>query len=167
MTVRDAILRAVPIFSGVPNGDLYRIRDELANAGIPASLAAEVVEFLPLAVARAVLNGMGIQFEDYYTRQTAQGRVIGQRKLLDEPVYREGLEMADEISRMGEDAFMALASLSAEFRAINKALKAGSRPEDLTCSPPIVLANNDDPRFFDNTSSGMQQRDKRWWQIWK
>jgi hypothetical protein len=163
MNVRDAILRAVPVFAAHGGGP-DELRAELVRAGLSAGLAAEVVEFLPLAVARAVLNGMGVRFADHYVRQTAQGHVIGQKRLDEEPVYREGLAMADEIGRMGDAALTAVMSLSPEYQAISKALNSGSRPEDMTCAPPTMLANNEDRRAFDDTSGGPAA--KRWWKFW-
>ena len=166
MTVREAIMLAMPVFSGHARGGRSVIRDELEKAGIPRKLAAEIVEFLPLALARAMLGGMGVHFEDHYVRQTAGGRVIGRKPLADEPVFREGLAVAGELSAGGE-AFVAVAGFSAEYQAINKALNAGSRPEDLRCAPPVVFAEHDDDRAFDDTSGGTQPRAKSWWQFWK
>jgi hypothetical protein len=165
MTTREAILRSVPVFVAHPSNGPDALRIELANAGVPVGLAAEVVEFLPIAVARAMLNGMGVQFEDYYIRQTAQGQVIGQKQLTDEPVYREGLAMADEIGRMGDDTLMAVVNWSAEYRAISKAINAGSRPDEMSCAPPTMVANNEDGRAFNDTSGG-SQRTKAWWKFW-
>ncbi len=167
MTVREAILLAVPVFAAHARGGPSAVRGELERAGVPAGLAAEVVEFLPLALARALLDGMGVRFADHYVRRTAQGRVVGQKLLADEPVYREGLAVADEVSRMGEDAFMAVAGRSEEYRAVSRALNAGARAEELECPPPVVLANHDDRRAFDDTSGGPQPRARAWWQFWK
>ena len=168
MTVREAILRAVPVFAANVGSGPDSLREELNKAGIPIALAAEVVEFLPIAVARAMLNGMGVRFADHYIRRTAQGRVIGEKRLDDEPVYCEGLAMADEIGRMGEATLMAVVNASPEYAAVSKALGSGSRPEELTCSPPTMLANNDDRRTFGDTSddaSGGAPR-KPWWKFW-
>jgi hypothetical protein len=168
MTVRDAILLSIPVFGAHGRSGPAAVRAELIAAGIPAPLAAEVVEFLPLALARAMLEGMGIRFADHYVRQTAQGRVVGQKLLTDEPVFREGLAIAGEISGGGTDEFMAVAGLSPEYRAIHKLLSSGSQPEDLQCAPPVVLANDEDRRAFDDTSGGVQPKQKKpWWQFWK
>jgi hypothetical protein len=166
MTVREAILLAMPQFVQHARGGLSVIRSELEKAGISPQLATEIIEFLPLALARAMLEGMGVHFEDYYVRQTAQGRVIGEKLLADEPVFREALTLADELSGGGE-AFVAVAGWSTEYQAINKAMNSGSRPEDLQCAPPVVFAEHDDDRPFDDTSSGTQPRAKPWWQFWK
>lgn len=167
MTVRDAILLAVPVFAAQTRGDPSAVRRELEKAGIPVQLAAEIVEFLPVALARAMLHGLGIQFADHYVRQTAEGRVIGQKLLTEEPVYREGLALADEISAAGEDAFVAVAGWSSEYRAISRAMNSGSAPADLHCAPPVLLANHEDRRHFDDTSGGAQPRGKSWWQFWR
>src|SRR5215212_4403919 len=161
MTVREAILRAVPVFAANVGSGPDSLRAELSKAGIPVALAAEVVEFLPIAVARAMLHGMGVRFADHYVRRTAQGRVIGQKRLDEEPVYREGSAMADEIGRLGDDALMAVVNCSPEYQAISKALNSGSQSHDITCAPPVMRANNDDQRAFDDTSGGAQQ--KPWW----
>jgi hypothetical protein len=164
MTVREAILRAVPVFAAHTGRGPDELRIELAEAGLPVPLAAEVVEFLPIAVARAMFQGMGVRFADHYVRQTAQGRVIGQKRLDDEPVYREGLAMADEIGRMGEDALQAVINYSPEYQAISKAISGGARPEDMTCAPPTMLANNDDRRVFGGTTGDASR--KPWWKFW-
>ncbi|QJW99730.1 hypothetical protein [Frigoriglobus tundricola] len=164
MTVREAILRAVPVFAAHTGGGPDALRSELTTAGLPAALAAEVVEFLPIAVARAMLNGMGVRFADFYVRQSAQGQVIGQKRLDEEPVYSAGLAMADEIGRMGDYALTAVVNYSSEYQAISRALNGGSRAEDLTCAPPVMLANNDDRRAFDDTSGGAPR--KPWWRLW-
>lgn len=167
MTVRDAILLAIPVYAAHARGGPSTVRGELEKAGVPPPLAAEVVEFLPVALARAMLDGMGVRFADHYVRRTAQGRVIGRKRLSDEPVYREGLLMADEVSRMGEGEFMAVAGQSPEYRAINRAMNAGSAAADLVSGPLVLFANGDDRRAFDDTSGGIQPRAKGWWQFWR
>lgn len=167
MTARDAILRAVPVFAAHAGDGPVAIRGELKKVGIPDQLAAEIVEFLPVALSRAMLNGMGIRFADHYVRQAAQGQVIGEKLLTDEPVYREGLAIANEVSVMGEDLFMAVASCSPEYQAIKRAMHSGAQPEDLQCAPLVVLAHDEDRRAFNDTSGGRQPRGKAWWQFWK
>ena len=164
MTVREAILRAVPIFASHPGARPDDLRAELNEAGLPVALAADVVEFLPIAVARALLDGMGVRFSDHYVRQTAQGHVIGQKRLDEEPVYREGLALAHEIGRLGDDALMAVVNYSPEYQAISKALNSGSQSHDLTCAPPTMLTNYDDQRVFGDTSASAPQ--KPWWKFW-
>jgi hypothetical protein len=167
VTVRDAILLSVPVFAARGGLGPATVRGALERAGVSAATAAEIVEFLPLALARAMLEGMGIRFADYYVRQTAQGQVIGQKLLADEPVYREGLLVANEVSATDESAFLAVAGHSPEFRAIRRALQNGAAAEDLRCAPPIVLAHDEDPRTFDDISGAPPPRLRAWWRFWK
>jgi hypothetical protein len=167
MTPRDAILLAIPVFAAHARSGLTDIRAGLEAPGVPPALAAEVVEFLPIALARAMLEGMGIQFANHYVRQTAQGRVIGRKSLSEEPVYREGLAIAAEVSNLGESEFMAVADFSPEYRAIRRAMNCGSAAEGIELGPPVLLANDADRRTFDDTSGGRQPRSRAWWQFWK
>lgn len=166
MTVREAILLAVPVFAARGRDGLFAVRTAVERAGVPRQLAAEIVEFLPLAFARALLDGMGVRFDDHYVRQTVGGRLIGRKLLTDEEVFREGLAIADTASTDG-DAYVAVAGFSPEYRAINRALNTGSRAEDLRCEPPVVFVEYDDERRFDDTSGGNQPPAKSWWQFWK
>jgi hypothetical protein len=167
MTVRDAILLAIPVFEADPRAGPTETRAALEAAGIPADLAAEVVDFLPIALARALLDGTGVRFADHYVRQTALGRVIGTKPLADEPVFREGLSIACEVSAHGGGAFLAVAARSAEYQAVSRALDGGARAEDLECHPPVMIAGHDDRRTFNDTSGGRQRGDGAWWQVWK
>src|SRR5690349_7146906 len=142
MTARDAILLAIPVFAAHARGGLPDVRAGLEASGIPPALAAEVVEFLPVALARAMLDGMGVRFADHYVRQTAQGRVIGQRRLADEPVYREGLAIAAEVSNLGEGGFMAEAEFSPEYRAVRRAMNSGTPAGGIELGPVVLLAND-------------------------
>ena len=102
---------------------------------------------------------------DGHRRQTAQGQVIGQKPLADEPVFHEGLAMADEICRMGEETLMAVVNWSSEYRTLSRMISSGSNPSDLVCSPPVMLANNDDSRTFADTVAE-DTKQKPWWKFW-
>jgi hypothetical protein len=167
MTTRDAILLAVPTFAAHACDGPATLRCELGKVGISPALAAEIIDFLPLALARAMLDGLGIQFADHYVRRTAQGQVGGENRLADEPVYQEGLTIANEISGMGGDAFMAVAGWSTEYRAINRVMNAGSLAENIVCAPPIFLAQDYDRRKDVETANGTMSRARTWWQFWK
>ncbi len=167
MTVRDAILLAIPVFEADPHGGPADTRAALEAAGIPSALAAAVVDFLPLALARAMLDGTGVSFAPHYVRKTALGREIGTKLLADEPVFREGLAIACEVSAHGGGGFMAVAVRSPEYQAVSRALDAGARADDMECAPPVISAGYDDRRAFHDTSGGRQRRDGPWWQFWK
>src|SRR5690606_16314067 len=97
-------------------------------------------------------------------RQTPQGRVLGRKKLADEPVYREGLALAGELSAIGDETFLALVRRSPEYRAVSRALDEGADPADLHCAPPTMIANDDDRRDFGGSPDHPA---RSWWQFWK
>jgi hypothetical protein len=57
-----------------------------------------------------------------------------------------------------QDVFLAVAGRSPEFRAVNQALHAGSRAEDLECSPPVLV--------WSEEVTGAGAPPKSWWQFW-
>jgi hypothetical protein len=168
MNIRDAILVAIPVFEASQRDSPVDLRTALEGAGIPPGLATDIVDFLPIALARALLEGSGVKFADHYVRKTSQGRVIGTKPLLDEPVYREGMAIACEVSGGGEGrAFLSVAARSPEYQAVSRALDGGRRAAELECHPSVVSAGYDDRRRFHDTSGGRQPRGSPWWRFWR
>jgi hypothetical protein len=168
MTIREAIQVSIPVFEASQRAGASDLCSALVAAGIPSVLAPDLVDFLPLALARAMLEGSGVGFADHYVRKTSQGRVIGTKPLLDEPVYREGLAIACELSGHGEGgAFLAVAGRSPEYQAVSRAIDNGLKAADLECHPPVVSAGYEDQRRFHDTSGGRQPRVNPWWQFWR
>ena len=167
MTIRDATLIAIPVFEASERASTGDLCTALEAAGIPAGMAADVVDFLPIALARALLEGSGVRFADHYVRKTSQGQVIGTKPLLDEPVFREGMGIACEVSGGGDGrAFLSVAVRSAEYQAVSRAIDGGLQMAELECHPPVVSAGYDDHRGFHDTSGGRQARVNPWWQFW-
>jgi len=165
--VREAILRAVPVFQANQQASLWDIRDRLVEAGIPRALATDLIEFLPLALSRAALQGMGIGFKDYFIRVLPSGETLPPKKLADEPVFREGLAMAGEVRRGGRAGFLAVLQCSSEFVAVNNALNAGSKPENFEHAPQIIMTREDDPRSFTHPSKTAVKQERPWWRFWR
>jgi hypothetical protein len=76
---------------------------------------------------------------DEYSRIDAQGQERFRGKLLDEPIYREALAAFSEVAAQGEEILKAVLGRSPEFLAANKAMHAGSRPENLYLSRPVLV----------------------------
>src|ERR1043165_5468163 len=73
MNPTEAIRRALPTMTKYPDGDPGITIAFLVRDGIPKGDAARVLEFLPLAFGRVVLEGSGGTFEDYYVRVDGDG----------------------------------------------------------------------------------------------
>lgn len=157
MSAEDLVRRAIPIFIENAQYELITLKVALTVKFFKEAEIAALIEFVPLAFGRSLLDGMGIQFEDYYVRIDAEGRERVRRKLADEPVYAAALKLAPIVLQsMGQEAFVAIATRSAELEAVNNALNAGSNPADLQASPPVMVWAEEPPPVAS----------KPWWKFW-
>jgi hypothetical protein len=163
------ILRSVPVFAANKDSSRAGVIAALQRAGFDKSLALDLVEFLPLAFARASLEGRGVQFAEYYVRIDGQKRERARKKLIEQPVYREALGLVLDVKRQGTDVFMSIASRSPELPAINQALQGGSRPEQVRLPPPALVWSDDreEPSKPARAKPAQPKRAKAWWQFWK
>jgi hypothetical protein len=164
---KEEIMRAVPVFAANKGSTLAGLIAALQRAGFDKSLATDLVEFLPLAFARASLEGRGVKFAEYYVRVDGQKRERARKKLIEQPVYREALGLVLDVKRQGTDVFMAIASRSPELPTINRALQGGSRPEQVKLPPPTLLWSDDREQPSKPAQPKRAKRAKAWWQFWK
>jgi hypothetical protein len=140
MDTKDAVRQAVRAFAANTDGDVSAVTAALEQDGFSRETAADLVVFVPLAVGRVVLRRIGVGImRDEYSRVDAQGRERFRGKLLDEPIYTEALAAFPEVTAEGEKTLMAVLGRSPEFVAANKAFHAGSRPENLYLSRPVLV----------------------------
>jgi hypothetical protein len=143
---RELLQRAVPVFIRNAEFTLDTVRIGLLTSRIPTRTIESIVEFLPLAFARDLMDAMGISFPDEYVRVDADGRERLRAKLSDEPWYVESKKLAPEVMiSLGSDAFMTIAGRSSELDAVNQALHAGSQPADLVFAPPVMMWRDEPP----------------------
>jgi hypothetical protein len=140
MDTKDAVRQAVRAFTTNTDGDDRGVTAALVQDGFSEETAADLVAFVPLAVGRVILGRIGVGImRDEYSRIDAQGQERFRGKLLDEPIYREALAAFAEVAAQGEAVLKAVLGRSPEFRAANKAFHAGSRPENLYLSRPVLV----------------------------
>ena len=132
MNAAAAIRRAVPLLAEHGTDDIVRVA--LIRAGLSRAEAAAAVRFVPLALGRAILlEGLGAELPDSYL--LVHGDAREERKLADEPFFAETLKLASQLGPAAGQVALA----SSEVQAVNAALNAGSRPEDLVASLPVVM----------------------------
>lgn len=142
MNVATAIRLAVPILAEHGRTDSGVARSWLLRAGLSSEQAHDAIRFVPLAFGRQILAGMGVALPDSYIRVRAVDGRREEKPLADEPFYREAVKSAPKLgSELGGDVFTSVALLSSELQAVNEALNAGSSPEDLVASPPLIEWN--------------------------
>jgi hypothetical protein len=137
--MHESISKAVKVFRGNPNMEDEEVFHSLVKQGMERQLAARIVEFLPIAYSRLVLGKSGARFSDVFQRNIPGEEVI-EKPLSEEPVWHAALDFGRaEISRgISGHELLLLAAHSAEFRAANQLLNAGSKLEKLVFTPPVL-----------------------------
>ncbi len=155
MNLAEAIRRAIPVLVQYGTVDEPILVAWLTRAGLTMIEAEDAVRFIPLAFAREILKGSGVTLSDTYIRMRKDG-TQEERPLKNEKFFSGAAFLAPQIiTELGSEAFTAIVCLSPEFDAVNQALNAGSAPEDLIASPPVVSWPERAP-----------EPEKPWWKFW-
>ncbi len=163
MEILEAIKLALPVFHEHKDSTWKTLGEALNEAGIPASLSNRLLEFMPLAFSRAFVDGLGIEFGEYYIRFDPKTNKKVSKRLADEPVYTESFSFASSLisGKKAGDEFTSIVFRSSEFIAMNKAMNDGSRPEELVSSPPVLLWDEK------SVEQAKQEPSKSKWKFWK
>jgi len=136
--VNEAIARALTIFRESPDFDDESVYRALVDRGIERSLAARIVEFLPIAYCRVLLLNSGVQFSNTFVRAASPLKI---QSLSCEPVWIPFLAYAESEIRAGADrrAMLMVAGRSAEFQAINRMIDKGTELKNLVLTPISLM----------------------------
>ena len=138
--------QAIATICQSPDWDETRIVRELVARGMPRSQAEKVTALVPLAFGRVLMKSLPIRFPSeaiVHDPQTGTNALV---RLDDEPLFAEARSAAEAAYSHGvmtRDQFAAVALRSPEVAAVNQALQAGARPEDLECLPPELTWSSD------------------------
>jgi hypothetical protein len=124
---------------------LYRLRDRpdleivraLVAQGATAAHAEKLVDFVPIAFGRPVLERMGVRASDRGV--FVEGNIERSFRLLDDPLFADASALARDAYARGtvpSDLFQAIAMRGAELAAVSEALASGASTRNLTLSPP-------------------------------
>lgn len=140
------ISKAVSLFRTARSlGDEAIFRALVADRLEPR-LAARLVEFVPMAYGRFLLEKSGARFSEYFQRMLPNG-ASEERRLSSEPVWNAAIAFARAEAKQGVSLqdFMAVAGRSAEFQAANKLLNQGSMLENLVFTPYLFPWSENGP----------------------
>jgi hypothetical protein len=118
------------------SGDADIVRDLIAQGCAPEH-AERLVDFVPIAFGRAVLEHLGVR-----PSADAVAVVRGEERpfrLTEDPVFADAADLARGAyadGTMAPEVFQSCALRSAELNAVNQALTAGAKAGDLQLSPP-------------------------------
>jgi hypothetical protein len=142
----------------VEDGD---VRKALINAGVEEALGSRLVEFVPMAFGRALLEASGAQFPETYQRYGRDGKISPARALGSQPVWRAAAEYARRALERGLSVDeMLVAKRSAEYRVADELLSDGSRLEDLRLTVPLF-------GWPDEADDEPLPPAKPWWNFWR
>jgi hypothetical protein len=133
----DAVSQLVQTISALPEfaeDDLYAA---LKIAGASDSVADMAIKFTQIAFGRAFLDGLGMQFSPEYLLFDGEGNLVERGLLEEQSYFVAAMSLAPQCIRSPGCAKFAL--MSADVQAVNSALHAGSRPQDLVCSLAAVF----------------------------
>jgi hypothetical protein len=145
--MNSVISETVAIFRELPDAsddDIYR---KTIAAGIEPKHAARLVEFLPMVYCRLILASTGTRFSVMFRRRQHDGSFSHEQTLASEPLWAEIMSFAraeQAAGAAGKD-LLAIASHSAEFDAVNKLLRRGSKPEDIALSTAVLMWPEEGP----------------------
>ena len=144
--MKDTIAKAVEIFRRSPDLDEGAIFELLVASGLGRQVSARLVEFLPMAYVRVLLEQSGARFPDRFVRRLANGD-REERQLNSEPVWNHALEFAKSEANgvVSREEFLSLARRGAEYQAANELLKGGSKLSDIGFTPSLLLWPDNGP----------------------
>ena len=151
------------------------IVEAMERRGCPVVLAIDAARYAPIAFARQFLDGMGITFSDEYLVLSANGKIEERGALSSNHLYKEAFRVAPEI--MSKQLIATVVFRSSEANAVNNAMNAGSKPENLRLAPVLMFSGQPTEEGIQQaqklTTSFLQAKPsaktaptKPWWRVW-
>ena len=139
--IQETVRLAVALLTQHPPLDDAGVVELLVQSGVALPTAHDLTAFVPLGFTRALLGTSGVTFQPTYVRIHPHTQTPTRYRLADEPIFVAAYALGQQMMAPGSDRahFFAVAGRSAEMRALNQALHAGSKIEDLVCSEPMFL----------------------------
>jgi hypothetical protein len=138
-----------------------QILKTLVERGLERTVAAHLITLVPIVYGREGLSGCGISFSMTYIGESGRECRLNSLPFWGEIVAFARSEIANGAT---SDDLLAVAGRSSEIDAINKALHAGSKIENLVISPPVFLW----PELSLTVNpSSPAKNSPRWWELWK
>lgn len=174
MTPDEAVNQLATVVTGDTELSPDAIYEAMSKAGVPDDVADRAYKFTQIAWGRLFLDGLGVTFPPDYFCLNASGDIIESGVLEDEPFFVAATGLATE--RRHSKGFARFAAMSADVNAINTALHAGSKPENLSTAPPAVFLEDPTPEGVERAKAEIGRRlsaspsreatKKAWWRFW-
>ncbi len=140
MNLRQLIIYSLNTLLKYSNSEDIEIFNILILQGIDKNIAKKIIQFVPLAFCRVILESSGIVFSNYYQVSEYNGEISELRPLQDEEVFNEAIAIAiANSSSLCGDELLVIAGRSAEFNVINELLNEGAFMNELELIPTLML----------------------------
>lgn len=181
MTPEAAVGRLAEIIAARSDFTEDELYAAMSEVGIPDPVADRAYKFTQTAWGRAFLDGLGVQFGSDYLCFDAAGDVIESGELADQPYFAAAVRLAPRYAR--SPGLKRFVLMSADVSAVNSALNAGSRPEDLVMGPAAFFMEAPTAAGMDRARRILSERasagkrsgsgrsppaagKKPWWRFW-
>lgn len=134
MTLDDGVALLGQVVENEPEIGHEEMESMLTAMGFGEEQAERLVAFVPIALGRVWMSGMGPRFSDDCI--VARHGVRQQRPLAEVPEFVAGMAAAH---RLSVDQIWQLARRGSELVGVNTMLHRGSDPADLMLAPVVVL----------------------------
>jgi hypothetical protein len=141
----------------------------MGEAGVPEASADRAYKFTQIAWGRIFLGGLGVTFAPDYLCFNGRGEVIEAGLLSEQPYFVAA--MAAGKRHPPPAGLPQFALMSADVQAVNSALKAGSKLEDLVAAPAALFMEVPGEIGIEKARRVLAQRmtgpaKKPWWRFW-
>jgi hypothetical protein len=149
------------LFRSSPDMNDEQIHRALVDAGIDRKLAARLVELVPMAYFRVLLEDLGAKFPQTFQRRLNDGTNTPEMPLTSEAVWVAAMDFAKREVEAGlsRDEKLRVAGRSAEFTVANELMNKGSKLGDLGFTPSLFMWPEEGP------GSEPPATRKPWWWI--
>jgi hypothetical protein len=139
--MNDLIAKTVELLRRSASSTDDEVRGILVTDGVETTTAARLIEFLPMAYCRLLLEPSGVRLSSNFRRRLEDGQLSEERPLTSQPVWNAVLEYArnDVVRGVSPEDLLAVAGRSAEFDAANQLLKNGSQLKNIVLTPVVLL----------------------------
>ncbi len=168
MTPAAAVAYLVEIIALHPDFTEDDVYAAMCAADIPGPVADRAYKFTQIAWGRVFLDGLGVRFAPDYVCFKGAGSVIESGELAEQPYFLAAMAVGRQ--HPPPAGLPRLALMSADVRAVNDALKAGSNPADLVAAPSALFMEPATPAGIENArrflSDRVAPRRRVWWRFW-
>lgn len=135
--VPRAILDYLEIIAEDVSREDGEILEQMMARGHGQNLAWQIIGLIPCFASRQKLAGLGIAFSDEFVEYDLESNPVRSGKLKKHDIWSTALSLKKKI--MDCSAIDRMVLRSAEFTAINEALRGGSEAQNLQTSPIAIV----------------------------